>query len=557
MTPRKKIGELLMAQGVLDEANLKKALGHQIRWGGKLGQILLEMGAVRPESVAQALATQAGLEYSQIPSSISDSVVKRLPSDVAQRLNAVVIGAEGSPGAETFVVAIGDPWDAHVQNDLRARLGRVRVVVSPEEAIAGVIRRVYLGQPDKPVNPENDPSLDGSGSESLEIVPDPVGGFVEPSESVAPSDQGMPLASKVAESGPAAVASVSVAIAPMPSLGPPALTGPSDGLGFLGSPPTLARIPTPPPIRGPTLVQNAVTPAPVSTSAERVPVPPTIGAQKPIPAPQIPSATPPQFVERIATSSAPAWRAPVPVAVPTRAHPPLSTEPLKWNTDAIDDLVGDTEAALPVSEPSAEEDVDLSDGDGADSIAANAGIPPEENVLELGAESEVAPDPPSAESDPLFSVGGESAAAAADIDMALGLEEATVHVSPDLLSVAPVLAPARANPPDDDSLGSMVEQAADTALAGTATEPMPDLDIGIDLGIDSEPAPGELSQGGNDAGGEEEAARRGIAALLAGQPLPPEAAGYAEYLFTAVLRVLHRRGLVTEAELLEELLRPH
>ena len=51
-----KIGELVVKMGLIDEMQLNSALGHQKRWGGKLGKILVEQGFIEEETMLKFLA---------------------------------------------------------------------------------------------------------------------------------------------------------------------------------------------------------------------------------------------------------------------------------------------------------------------------------------------------------------------------------------------------------------------------------------------------------------------------------------------------------------------
>ena len=58
MPERKKLGELLLGKGLIDEIQLRSAVAYQKNWGGKLGSTLVEMGFVSPEEIAKALEEQ-------------------------------------------------------------------------------------------------------------------------------------------------------------------------------------------------------------------------------------------------------------------------------------------------------------------------------------------------------------------------------------------------------------------------------------------------------------------------------------------------------------------
>lgn len=54
----KKIGELLIEKGIIDQEQLHKALGRQYKHGGLVGIILIEMGCVTEEQIVEVLAEQ-------------------------------------------------------------------------------------------------------------------------------------------------------------------------------------------------------------------------------------------------------------------------------------------------------------------------------------------------------------------------------------------------------------------------------------------------------------------------------------------------------------------
>ena len=59
--PRIKLGELLVKASVVTEAQLRTALQEQQKWGGKLGEILVRIGAVEPNELEEVLTIQKQL----------------------------------------------------------------------------------------------------------------------------------------------------------------------------------------------------------------------------------------------------------------------------------------------------------------------------------------------------------------------------------------------------------------------------------------------------------------------------------------------------------------
>ena len=57
---RKKLGEMLIEAGVLDEARLRSALADQRRWGRSLGKTLVEMRLIGEDELVRVLGKQLG-----------------------------------------------------------------------------------------------------------------------------------------------------------------------------------------------------------------------------------------------------------------------------------------------------------------------------------------------------------------------------------------------------------------------------------------------------------------------------------------------------------------
>ena len=64
---RKKLGEMLVEAGVLDEASVRAALGEQKRWGGTLGRALVEMRLIDENTWATFVSEKGGLVASHYP----------------------------------------------------------------------------------------------------------------------------------------------------------------------------------------------------------------------------------------------------------------------------------------------------------------------------------------------------------------------------------------------------------------------------------------------------------------------------------------------------------
>jgi len=82
----KRLGQILIQQKLLTEAQLKSALEEQKLLGRRLGRILTDRGIINEEQLAEALARQLSLSYVDLKRfNIKREAVLRLPESAARR----------------------------------------------------------------------------------------------------------------------------------------------------------------------------------------------------------------------------------------------------------------------------------------------------------------------------------------------------------------------------------------------------------------------------------------------------------------------------------------
>ena len=141
---RTPLGQILVRNGWLSDAQLEAALESQKQGGQRLGVLLVEMGVLEPALLAQALA----LQRREIPE-VSGAILRNLPPEVAafipetlaKRFNAVALGL-GSD--EALIVAMEDPTNLAAQDLLSHVTGRrIEVVKAPAADIATAVATLY------------------------------------------------------------------------------------------------------------------------------------------------------------------------------------------------------------------------------------------------------------------------------------------------------------------------------------------------------------------------------------------------------------------------------
>lgn len=115
---RKKLGEMLIEAGVLDEARLRSALADQRRWGRSLGKTLVEMKLIAEDELVRVLGKQLGLPAVDLDKFvIPDSVTSLIPDELARQHQIVAFDQQ----MKFLDVAMVDPTNLGIIDELRIR----------------------------------------------------------------------------------------------------------------------------------------------------------------------------------------------------------------------------------------------------------------------------------------------------------------------------------------------------------------------------------------------------------------------------------------------------
>jgi hypothetical protein len=113
----KQIGEILKENGIIRDAQLKKALEIQKEKGGLIGEILVSRGFAKEEDIAQALTIQYGFPYLPLDNyTIDHEVIKIIPAQIAQKHGVIPIDKIGA----TLTVAMINPLNAAALEEIEA-----------------------------------------------------------------------------------------------------------------------------------------------------------------------------------------------------------------------------------------------------------------------------------------------------------------------------------------------------------------------------------------------------------------------------------------------------
>ncbi|MBY0261627.1 MAG: Flp pilus assembly complex ATPase component TadA, partial [Phycisphaerales bacterium] len=117
---RKKIGEILVGWGLINQKQLDDALAKQPGSGKRIGEILVEVGAAKDDQIAKALAHQHGMEYVDLSAAGGASKVdaKLIPEELIKKFLVLPLAKSGGK----LQLVIHDPTDLDMQDMLRFRL---------------------------------------------------------------------------------------------------------------------------------------------------------------------------------------------------------------------------------------------------------------------------------------------------------------------------------------------------------------------------------------------------------------------------------------------------
>jgi type IV pilus assembly protein PilB len=140
---KKRMGDLLVERGALDQDDLERALAIQKETNSKLGEVLMRDLRVSKHEVASVIAHLRDVPYIKCPpESISPEVLALIPESVARRCCALPMELQEN----TLIVAMADPQDLRLLAELRFTAGlRVSPCFSFKEDILAGIQRFYQG----------------------------------------------------------------------------------------------------------------------------------------------------------------------------------------------------------------------------------------------------------------------------------------------------------------------------------------------------------------------------------------------------------------------------
>lgn len=142
MSERPRLGELLVAAGVIDEAQCERALHEQRRTGRRLGATLLEMDALSEETLTRTLARQLSLPVAWLRGKrIRSEILDLVPRELIEKHHCLPV--HRSDGDEpTLLLAMEDPSDVAAIDEVARHTGlAIQPVLAAPSELDDAIRR--------------------------------------------------------------------------------------------------------------------------------------------------------------------------------------------------------------------------------------------------------------------------------------------------------------------------------------------------------------------------------------------------------------------------------
>ena len=107
-----RLGELLIKEGLINEAQLEKAISVQRQEGGRLGEILIKLGMVKEDQMVSTLGKQLNVPYfslgtGMLKPAIDQGLDRLIPHDFALKNSTIPL----SRTLRSLTVAMSDPLD--------------------------------------------------------------------------------------------------------------------------------------------------------------------------------------------------------------------------------------------------------------------------------------------------------------------------------------------------------------------------------------------------------------------------------------------------------------
>lgn len=168
---RKRIGEILIEAGLIDEDGLRAALVEQRRRGGPLGRALIDLKLVAEETLVAALSRQLAVPVVELDTvEIPQAVIDLIPGELCEAWGVVPFAQP----MKFLDLAMSDPSNLRILDELRVRTNlNVRSYLAGPKAIERALGRYYgrgMGRAAGAGRRRETLEVSGAADEQMELV---------------------------------------------------------------------------------------------------------------------------------------------------------------------------------------------------------------------------------------------------------------------------------------------------------------------------------------------------------------------------------------------------
>ena len=138
---KKRLGEILIEDGILTREDLQEALENQKKDGGMIGQILVRLGFISEENLIAALGKQLNMPYMPLMNYAINTQTVQLLNEKFSR-NHMVIAFDQDE--QRVFLAMADPFDSNAVSEVEKQLNlKPHVYLSTPTEIINMLDMAY------------------------------------------------------------------------------------------------------------------------------------------------------------------------------------------------------------------------------------------------------------------------------------------------------------------------------------------------------------------------------------------------------------------------------
>jgi len=141
---RKRIGEVLVEQGFMQPRQIEEGLELQKKSGKQLGKCLVELGFISEEKLIDVLSAQLDIQHVVLDNfSFSPRLMDLVPEEMVRKYKVIPLFENNG----VITVAMADPSNLRTIDHLKFKTGKeIEPVIAAEKSIMAAVERIYANR---------------------------------------------------------------------------------------------------------------------------------------------------------------------------------------------------------------------------------------------------------------------------------------------------------------------------------------------------------------------------------------------------------------------------